>query len=256
MRFNPLIGYYHAVDLDEVKDGLNEIYADKLQVSYFSYPFPHRIIEKFFNDNQDYTHLIMIPNDLVYNNENFQRTKEAIEKFDYPVLSGLCNVDLTQHKTDYNVCFKLPELAYINRRYRWLADSTRKELLRRGSRFVNVKFAGYPAICIRRDVIEKVRLNFLNRTIETNELPIWETRGGFANDLIFCHNINDVGIPLICDIENTMLHFRYTGKSQIGVKPEKVKFIRKGENIDFNVQSNTDSEIQKLCKEIKRETQL
>lgn len=247
MSFNPLIGYYHAVDLDPVIEGLNEIDADKLQVSYFKYPYPHRIIEDYFLTHKQYTHLIMIPNDLVYNNSNFQRTKDAIEKHDYPVLSGLCNVDLKTHKTDYNVCFKLPDLAYVNRRYRWLANSTRMELIRRGARFVKVMFAGYPAICIRRDVLDKVRLNFLNDTIKNNSLPIWESRGGFANDLIFCHNINDKGIELICDLKNTMLHFRYEGKSQIGIKEYKVKFIPKGEIINFNVESYTESEIPRLC---------
>ena len=243
MTFNPIIGYYHAVDLPEVIDGLNSIPCDKLQVSYFKYPYPHRIIEDWFYTHKEYTHLIMIPNDLVYNNENFQRTKEAIEKYDYPVLSGLCNVDLKQHKTDYNVCFKLPELLYTQRRYRWLADSTRKELINRGVRFVNVGFAGYPAICIRRDVLEKTKLNHLNDKIKTKELPIWESRGGFANDLIFAHNLKMIDIPIICDLENTMLHFRYSGQSQIGIKPYKVKFIPNGELIDFNVQSNPDCKI-------------
>lgn len=241
MSFNPLIGYYHAVDLDQVKDGLNTINEDKLQVSYFPYPYPHRIIEDYFNTHLEYTHLIMIPNDLVYDDKSFQKTKEAIEKYDYPILSGLCNVDLKEHKDSWNVCFKLPELSYLNRRYRWLAESTRKELLNRNSRFVKVMFAGYPAICIKRNVIESVRLNFLNDTIKTNELPIWESKGGFANDLIFCHNVNDKNIEIICDLENTLLHFRYEGQSQIGIKPYKVKFIPKGMNIDFNVQSDPES---------------
>ena len=256
MIFNPLIGFWHAVDLEQVKDGLNTIPCDKFQVSYFPYPFPHRIIEKFFKDNSQYSHLIMIPNDLVYNNENFQRTKEIILKHDYPVLTGLCNVDLKEHKSEWNVCQKLPELLYTRRRYRWLADSTRKALMNLGLRLLPVKFAGYPAICIRRDVLELVRLNHLNNTIKTKELPIWESRGGFANDLIFCHNVHEKNISIICDLENTMLHFRYGGKSQIGIKPEKVKFIPNGELIDFNVTSEPNSEIQKLCQEIKRQTKL
>lgn len=256
MTFNPLIGYYHAVDLEAVKDGLNEINADKLQVSYFPYPFPHRIIEKCFKDNLEYTHLIMIPNDMVYDDKAFQKTKEIVEKFNYPVLTGLVNVDLAENKDKCNVCFKLPELPYVNRRYRWLVESQRLHLLSKNQRLINVMFAGYPAICIRRDVLDKVRLNIFPEDKKVDELPIWESRGGFANDLIFCHNLNDANIPIICDLENKMLHFRYEGKSQIGIKKEKVKFIHKGEKIDFNEQSITDSEIQKLCQEIKRQTKL
>ena len=255
MKFKPLIGFWHAVDLEQVKDGLNSIPCDKLQASYFPYPFPHRIIEKFFRDNKQFTHLIMIPNDLVYNNENFQKTKEIIEKYDYPVLCGLCNVDLTQYKDKWNVCQSLPELPYTQRRYRWLAESTRKALLEK-IRLIPVKFAGYPALCIRRDVLDYVRINKLNNTIKTKELPIWESKGGYSNDLIFCHNLHEKGIQIMCDLENTMLHFRYTGKSQIGTKPEKVKFIPNGELIDFDVTSVTNSEIQKLCQEIKRQAKL
>ena len=256
MKFNPLIGFWHAVDLDEVKDGLNSIPCDKVQASYFPYPFPHRIIEKFFRDNTEYTHLIMIPNDLVYNNSNFERTKEIILKHDYPVLCGLCNVDLKEHKDQWNVCQKLPELPYTQRRYRWLANSTRKAYINLGLRLIPVKFAGYPATCIRRDVLDKIRLNIFPEDKKVNELPIWESKGGFSNDLMTCHNLNDVNISIMCDLENTMLHFRYTGKSQIGIKPEKVKFIHNGELIDFNVTSVTNSEISKLCQEIKRQTQV
>lgn len=256
MTFNPLIGYYHAVDLKEVKDGLNSIHADKLQVSYFPYPYPHRLIEYLFKKNKEYTHLIMIPNDLVYDDSNFQKTKEVVEKYDYPVITGLCNVDLKENKDKMNVCLKLPGLPYINRRYRWLVESQRLELLSRNQRLINVMFAGYPAICIRRDILDKVRLNIFPEDKKVDELPIWESRGGFANDLIFCHNLKDANIPIICDLENKMLHFRYEGKSQIGVKPEKVKFIRKGELINFNVESITDSEISELCQEIKREAKL
>lgn len=231
MKFNPLIGFWHSVDLSQVIDGLNSIPCDKLQVSYFDYPFPHRKIESFFRENYQYTHLILIPNDLVYDITNFNRTKEIIEKYDYPVLCGLCNVDLAEHKDEWNVCLKLPELDYINRRYNWLAESTRKELLRRITRFVKVGFAGFPATCIRRDVFDKVHINIFNNPDKTNEAPIWESRGGYSNDLIFCHNLHDEKIETICDLENTMLHFRYTGIKQNGIKEAKVSFISKGDNI-------------------------
>lgn len=225
MKFNPLIGFWHSVDLQEVKDGLNSIPCDKYQVSYFDYPYPHRMVESFFKEHMKYTHLILIPNDLVYDITNFEKTKEAILEHDYPVLCGLCNVDLAQHKTDYNVCFKLPDLSYVNRRYNWLAESTRQELLRRKARFIKVEFAGFPATCIRRDVFDKVHINIFNNPSKTNEAPIWETKGGYSNDLIFCHNLHDVKIDTICDLTNTMLHFRYTGIKQNGIKEPKARFI-------------------------------
>ena len=256
MNFKPIIAYYHAVDLPEVIDGLNTIYNEKLVVSYFKYPYPHRIIEDWFYTHQDYTHLIMIPNDLVYNMDNFEKTKEIILKHNYPVLSGICNVDLKEYKDKWNVCQSLPALPYIHRRYRWLADSTRKALMNAGLRLLPVDFAGYPALCIRRDVLSLVKINKLNNTIKTKELPIWEAKGGYSNDLIFCHNLYDTGISIICDLENTMLHFRYTGKSQVGIKPEKVKFIPNGELIDFDVTNCSNSEISKLCQEIKRQAKL
>ena len=231
MNFNPLIGYWHSVDLQQVKDGLNSIPCDKVQVSYYDYPYPHRLVEKYFREHKEYTHLILVPNDLVYDVTNFEKTKKAILENDYPVLCGLCNVDLKQYKDFWNVVLKLPELSYIERRYRWLAESTRQALLLHGSHFILVGFAGFPATCVRRDVFDSVKINIFNDDIKTKEAPIWETKGGYSNDLIFCHNLHDVGIPTICDLENTMLHFRYTGEKQNGKKPAKVTFIPNGDNM-------------------------
>ena len=232
MNFNPLIGYWHSVDLQQVKDGLNSIPCDKYQVSYFDYPHPHRKVEAYFREHKQYTHLILIPNDLVYDITNFEKTKKVILEMDYPVLCGLCNVDLGKHKDFYNVCFKLPELPYVNRRYRWLAESQRKELLSKNHRFVKVGFAGFPATCVRRDVFDKVKINIFNDNLKTDEVPIWESKGGYSNDLIFCHNLQDVGIETICDLENTMLHFRYTGQKQNGIKEAKERFIPNGTNVE------------------------
>ena len=232
MNFKPLIGYWHSVDLVQVKEALDEIPCDKIQVSYFDYPYPQRKVLEYFKENPEYTHLILIPNDLVYNLRNFTMTERAVRELDPPVLCGLCNVDLGQYKDFWNVCPKLPTLEFTQRRYRWMAESQRLHHLNLGFRFIPVKFAGFPAMCVRRDVFDKCKINEFNESIKTKEVPIWESQLGYANDLMFCHNLSDLEITIVCDLENTMLHLRFQGEKQNGKKQPNVHLVKSGEKIN------------------------
>ena len=87
-------------------------------------------------------------------------------------------------------------------------------------------FAGFPAMWIKRSVLEKTRINWLSPQLKGKNPAIWESEGGYANDLAFCHNLNTLGIPIHCDTSIEMLHLRYQGVSQIGKKPPKVTLIK------------------------------
>lgn len=236
MTFKPLIAFFHAVDIPKVLEAVLSIKQDKLVVSYFPYPYPHRICQLYFMQHPEYTHLIMVPNDLEVNDTHIEKIRDMVETFDYQVCSGVCNVDTAKFKDYWNITSNLPELRYDLRRYRWISKSRYENMI------IQVPFAGFPAMCIRRDVLEKCFINKFLKKDKTDESPIWETRGGYSNDLIFCHNLHDLGINIYANTGIQMNHYRYHGKSQIGIKPPKVSFIKYAENQN-HVTSVTPSEI-------------
>jgi hypothetical protein len=216
----PLIAYFHAVDLESVRKAIDGIKQDTLYISYFEYPYPHRIAQKYFMEHQEYTHLIMVPNDLEVHDEHINKILEMVEAFDYQVCCGVCNVDTEKYNGYWNVTSNLPDLEYVNRRYKWLSKGRYPNMI------IQVPFAGFPAMCIRRDVLEKCKINEFITPNKTNEAPIWETKGGYSNDLIFCHNLNDLHIPIMANTGIIMNHYRYGGINQIGKKPKAIKFIK------------------------------
>ena len=192
------------------------------------YPTNYVESRKFFLEHKEYTHYVALPNDLVVTPEIFQKLCDTLEKYDYPVLSGCCNVDFKGKWANMvNVCLKLPALAYKDRNYRWLAESQRLELISRGVTITQFDFAGFPCMFIRRDILEKIP--FATVPYPTNERPIWETDGGFGGDVAFCTSLKYYGIPNRVDLTCIMEHLRYEGKMLVGIKPPEVVFIRKGE---------------------------
>ena len=227
MKINPLICYWRPKDLPKVLENLDKIQCDKLYCNYMAYPSNYIESRKFFLEHTEYTHYVALPNDLVVTPEIFQKLCDTLEKYDYPVLSGCCNVDMAGNSDKINVCLKLPKIPYNERIYRWMAESQRKELISKGVEIIKLGFAGFPCMFIRRDILEKIP--FATLPFKVDERPIWETRGGFGGDLAFCTSLDYHNIAIRVDLTCIMEHLRFEGKMLVGIKKPEVVFIRKGE---------------------------
>jgi len=233
-EINPLLVYWHSVDLPQVTDALKTIPCDQLHISYFKYPYPHIIAEDFFHAHKEYTHLILVPNDLVCSKEHYEMLLKYNKEFDFEVLCGVCNVDTGKYKDKLNITSNLPVIGpYEERRYFWISKNRYPNML------IKVPFAGFPMMWVRRDVLEKTRINWLSPQIKGKNPAIWEARGGYSNDLAFCHNLNRLGITIYCHTGCEMLHLRYHGEQQLGKKSPTVKFIRY-QGMEKACQTNTD----------------
>ena len=219
---NPLIVYWTDRDLYAVRQELARIgYIDQLHINYFDYPYPHRIAENYFKAHKEYTHLFLIPNDLVVKSENVSKLIRLIEKHDFEVCCGVCNVDLDRNWDYWNVTSNLPDLSYDTRIYKWISKMRYPEMI------IQVPFAGFPLMSVRRDVLDKTRLNWLSPQMKGKNKAIWEERGGYSNDLAFAYNLKELGIKINCDTSNQILHLRFAGESMKGKKPPRVEFIKK-----------------------------
>lgn len=238
LKFNPLLVYWRPKDLPEVLKGLETIPCDKLFINYFPYPYPQRITNNFFRKHTEYTHLIIIPNDLVCDVSHYNKIKSHIEKNDFEVICGVAPVDTGKRKDYWCVTVNLPSLDYDSRRYYWLSKNRYPNTL------IQVPFAGHPFMTLKRSVLDKIQLWVVPAKYAGMGQPEWETRGGFASDLSLAYSLKDYGIKINCDTGIIMGHLRYKGKMLVGIKPQKVVFKKYTSKLNYGVKSFTESKIQ------------
>ena len=222
MNVKPLICYWRPKDLPEVLAGLDSIDCDKLYLNYFPYPHNYTISRQFFLDHPEYTHYVALPNDLVPTKEIHERLIQLIKENDYPVISGVCNVDTGKYKDKINITSNLPVLApYDFRRYFWVSKN------KHPNKVLKVPWAGFPYMFIRRDVVEKIPFATVPEDIRIGH-PIWEQTGGWGGDLAFAHSCKYHNIPIHVDTGCQMVHLRYHGEMLIGKKEPEVIFVKDG----------------------------
>lgn len=222
-----LVVHWKAKNIPEVISGLKSVNCDILTTEYYPYPYNYRITRKFFLDHEEYTHLICDPNDLVVKKENYEKLIDGLENNDFPVLSGLCNVDLGKYRNFWNVCLTKPKLDYEERFYKWFPESQRKLLLKKGIKFQKFGWAGFPFMAIQRDIVKQIPFYHIPKGHEDhdkNNLGMMELKGGWAGDLAFCTSCEFFNIPIMVDITNTIHHLRFCGEMRIGKDNPKVYF--------------------------------
>jgi hypothetical protein len=153
-----------------VKAAFDLIPYDKL---YFKDNFDelqvYQVFREYFLENKDYTHFVILPDDLLVDPETIEKLMKDLEKRDYPVLSGVCNfncdawetfdIDLAidYHKTaarEYLLANEIPNFEYYCK-------------INSLSGIKKVAFAGFPITFIKREVIEKVPFGSTGRGIDS-----------------------------------------------------------------------------------------
>ena len=226
MQVKPLVVFANVYDCYPAIDGMKQLEQyDQLWVNYVKYPFNYSITEKFFEENKQYTHLFYVAPDIVLTKYDFDCMIKYIEKHNPPVYGACCNVDTQKYNDSLACCLKLPDLEYVNRRYRWLKESQRKFLINNGSSVIKVKFNANLAF-VRRDIKEKIK--YMTVPYETDERPIHEANGGYACDLAFCHFMDSLGIEPLVDLRYKLKHLRYNGRVLVGVKEPLIELKSNG----------------------------
>jgi len=220
---NPLVCFGNAYDCKPTIKAFESLPCDKLRLDYIAYPNNYLEAQKFFLEHKEYTHFIYLAPDLVVNLEQFNFLKQQVENYDYEVYGPVCNVDKGKYSDKLACCIKLPKIPYQLRRYRWMAESQRQWFMSNGINLHKVKFNALAFCFIKREILE--RYNFTELPYSTDERPIWETRGGYACDLAFCHHCDFHKIDIFIDLRVKTNHLRYAGKVQVGLKKPLITFI-------------------------------
>lgn len=185
--------------------------VDKIIPKYYPEYFAYKIMRNYFLQNPQYTHLVLATDDIVVEPKHVQQLQRDLEAHDYPVLSGLMNVDLDD-KTYVNLTMTLPMKKRTMRKYVWL---TRKDIFVKEDIF-QVAFSGFPLMAIRRDVLEKVTFD-ADRVFEG--LP---PDRGASLDFVFCWYCAQQDIPVMVDKRIDMLHLRTAGGLEVGKKHKRL----------------------------------
>lgn len=223
-----LVGVPSPRNIDVVTEG-HESIRDKyhipfLYAKYWKEIQAYMIIQDFFLNHSNADYLILSPDDLVVNAEHFEQLVETVEKENYPVFSGMCNLDCI-HPTLMNICIDIaPNVFRKLRRYYWVHSTEIPQGI------LKVKFSGFPFMFIHRSVVERIPL--------TGDSPHDVNRRGIeptSFDTAFCWECDQKGIPIYVDTRVNMLHLRYAKHDTVtGSQVDNIRVYKSAPHVFYN----------------------
>ncbi len=219
MDWNPLIVSPSPRNIVEVKEALDTIPYDILYAKYYRLKDAMTNLKDFFIHNEQYTHMIYCPDDLVVRAEHVASLKQTLDARSYPILTGVCNVDLDEHKDFLAITRNLPHPAKHTEKqlgWRWYHWFHKDEV----HGVIRVNHSGNACAIWRRDVV--LKLNFeddakFNPTENPNEAG--------SIDVMLSNACAIANIHIIVDTDVRILHLRHHGKIDITLGSPYMKFM-------------------------------
>jgi hypothetical protein len=191
----PLIFIPSPRYIPEVVNAIHELPEDKYWVKYHEQTEAYKIARYFFLAH-DYTHLCILPDDLIVSVEGYNTLIRDIMDNDFQVISGACNVDNGHYKNCLNVTptYLINPTSPPEGHYKkWLKIQEAEEIVSQGYSLYEVKFSGFPLMFIRRDVVEILPFRDYN---------------GCCIDSTFCSDCVMLEIPIYVDLRVIMKHLK------------------------------------------------
>lgn len=190
-------------DIPEFKKSVDECLQayDKVWFKYFHQASnPYLLIKDFFLKRPRYTHLAIIPDDLVLNKQGVEKLIDNVvsDPQKYRVIMGTCIVDNT-HFGEKHLAFtkNLPDLDRHKRKYYWYR---RKQV--KGKGIMQVPHCGTPFAILSKDVVKLVSLD--NDLRWNNGLQSI----GMSEDVVLSHDLERLGIPIYVDTDVFFEHLK------------------------------------------------
>ena len=183
----PLLCIPSPRDIPEFFEATAFLLADKLWVKYHTEAKAYSAIRKYFVKHTEYTHLVLLPDDLIVQPADFARLVKDVKTHRLDVLSGMCNVEFSARHI-FNICDSLPSLALSDRDYKWKCETDIEHGI------IRVGFSGEALMFLSRRVVEK--LSFAGDERDS------------SYDLVMCHELAKLGVPIYVDTSVRMLHLK------------------------------------------------
>lgn len=215
-------------DLPQFAAAVDQIPTDKLFCKYMHEQQAYETIRASFLENEQYTHLAILPDDLIVTPYHWSQLLFDLHEYQFPVLCGVCNLDQSQeHKGMLNVCINhKPSISrdQSKRTYEWIIEGSdqHEKLMDKTPPIIKVMFAGFPFMFFERSVIEQ--FEFKDDRKPYNPLK----NIGCCIDVMTCADLYDLDIPIHCDLRVRMQHLkiddsRVEGR-MVGIKNPLVYF--------------------------------
>ena len=222
MEMKALIGIPSPRDIESFAKSTKLLdFCDKIWIKYME---PEKkaydLIRNYFLANSEYTHLVILPDDLIVTVAQFKSLMKSVQDFDYPVLGGVANIDATPNGMNFfSMSFNMIH-ADRNKRFAKLVTKTELDELAKGG-IVRVLWSGFPCMFIRRDVVEKIEFNNDGKYIEG-----LDGFHGCCADTVFCYECYQNKIRIHVDPRIIMPHLRFNQEEKdswrVGSLPPKV----------------------------------
>lgn len=179
---------------------------DKVFVNYYPSYIARHLIKEYFLNHKEYTHLAILPDDMIPNLNAVDILLNDLSKFDYPFLCGRSHLNNTEEgRKIVTVSFELarPELKNGSHHYNFLEEDTPlfAKLLSEPQPII-IKHMGDPFPIIRRDIVEQ--LSFDNDSKYNSVLE----EEGCCEDIVMCTELNKLQIPIHCDLRAWFKHLK------------------------------------------------
>jgi hypothetical protein len=150
---------------------------------------------KFLNEN--YTHLVILPDDLIVTSQQVEMIVEDVKRNDYAVISGITNVDIREkNRGKYCVSKDRPLLDNLTEdSYHWLTEEERQQHLLYNQPIIEVMHVGFPLTFIRKDIVQKIQFKVLPKY-------------SCCIDVQFCLDCYLLGIPIFVDLRVVGYHLK------------------------------------------------
>lgn len=158
MKFDdiqPLLFSASVRNIPAVLELWEELPFDHLVEKYKMPLDAYQDAKKFFMQNKGYTHIFVMADDLEVRPKDVIQLMKDIDKFSYPVIGGMCNIDESQ-KTVYNIqpwgCNYKQDFPQVSKGS-WFSE-TENPILPDKDIF-KVGFNGFALLAIERSIVEQ-----------------------------------------------------------------------------------------------------
>ena len=224
----PLIFIPSPRNVPLFREATAHIEAEKLWVKYHAEEDAYKVARDYFLDNKRFTHLVILPDDLIITPIDFKLLKD--DSYDYDVISGYCRNTIrltpywkgeqeTESMADSNISFSLPPDPPIKGQYEdydfihmATIDAIRKvyeDMQSYQEPIILVRYAGFPLTFINRKTVEEVPFR----------------RDGCCVDSCFSLDIYKKGISQYSDLRVKTVHLNvHPNEIQVGKKAAEIIF--------------------------------
>jgi len=229
VKVNPLIVTLSARDYNTCAYWREQIdFCDRLLIKNYWMMEGHPIGRKYFLEHPEYTHYIVIAEDVICPPDMVKLLIDDIYDHDFPVVAGVLNVDFTSISA--SISFRDMRKIVVRSRQVYKHPNFKDLLLgKHGFPFVNVTFQGEAIASYRRDIVKKLSFKPYSYISDKVRRIYFGCTKPFGHmfDLQKGLELLDMGIPCVVDLRIMVMHFAF-GASVLNFahKPRVVTLTR------------------------------